>query len=104
VTEREVVLARTGVPDLTITGSESHTFVNNVTTALGPLNRGYALVDATLDGTPFQFVSMHLDSTKSIGEAQAGQLPFDPAAEMGYGRAKLVCALFGLMRLSTVAR
>jgi endonuclease/exonuclease/phosphatase family metal-dependent hydrolase len=74
VTEREVVLARTGVPDLTITGSESHTFVNNVTTALGPLNRGYALVDATLDGTPFQFVSTHLDSTKSIGEAQAGEL------------------------------
>jgi endonuclease/exonuclease/phosphatase family metal-dependent hydrolase len=74
VTEREVVLARTGVPDLTITGSESHTFVNNVTTALGPLNRGYALVDATLDGIPFEFVSTHLDSNKSIGEAQAGEL------------------------------
>jgi endonuclease/exonuclease/phosphatase family metal-dependent hydrolase len=74
VTEREVVLARTGLPDLTITGSESHTFVNNVTTALGPLNRGYALVDATLDGTPFQFVSTHLDSNKAIGEAQANEL------------------------------
>ncbi len=74
VTETEVVLARTGVPDLTITGSESHTFVNNVTTALGPLNRGYALVDVTLDGTPFQFVSTHLDSNKSIGEAQANEL------------------------------
>ena len=74
VTESEVVLARTGVPDLTITGSESHTFVNNVTTALGPLNRGYALVDATLDGIPFQFVSTHLDSNKSVGEAQANEL------------------------------
>ena len=74
VTESEVVLARTDVPDLTITGSEGHTFVNNVTTALGPLNRGYALVDATLDGVPFQFVSTHLDSNKSIGEAQANEL------------------------------
>ena len=74
VTETEVVLARTGVPDFTITGSESHTFVNNVTTALGPLNRGYALVDATLDGIPFQFVSTHLDSNNSIGQAQAGEL------------------------------
>jgi len=74
VTETEVVLARTGVPDLTITGSESHTFVNNGTTALGPPNRGYALVDATLDGVPFQFVSTHLDSNKSIGEAQANEL------------------------------
>jgi endonuclease/exonuclease/phosphatase family metal-dependent hydrolase len=74
VTEREVVLARTGVSDFTITGSEGHTFVNNVTTALGPLNRGYALVDATLDGIPFQFVSTHLDSDKAKGEAQAGEL------------------------------
>ena len=74
VTEREVVLARTDVPDLTITGSESHTFQTNVTTSLGPLNRGYALVDATLDGIPFEFVSTHLDSDKTKGEAQAGEL------------------------------
>jgi endonuclease/exonuclease/phosphatase family metal-dependent hydrolase len=74
ITEREVVLARTGIPDFTITGSESHTFVNNVTTSLGPLNRGYALVDATLEGIPFEFVSTHLDSNKSIGEAQAREL------------------------------
>src|SRR5206468_4410802 len=74
VTEREVVLARTDISGLTITGSESHTFLNNVTTALGPLNRGYALVDATLDGIPFEFVSTHLDSDKTKGEAQAGEL------------------------------
>src|SRR6266436_2053459 len=61
VTESEVVLARTGVPDFTITGSESHTFVNNVTLMNLPgspsLARGYVLVDATLEGIPFQFVS-----------------------------------------------
>jgi endonuclease/exonuclease/phosphatase family metal-dependent hydrolase len=74
VTEREVVLARTDISGLTITGSESHTFLNNVTTALGPLNRGYALVDATLDGIPFEFVSTHLDSDKTKGEAQAVEL------------------------------
>ena len=48
--------------------------MNNVTTSLGPLNRGYALVDATLDGIPFEFVSTHLDSNKSIGQAQALEL------------------------------
>src|SRR5207249_3795982 len=35
---------------------------------------GYVLVDATLEGIPFQFVSTHLDSDKSIGEAQALEL------------------------------
>jgi endonuclease/exonuclease/phosphatase family metal-dependent hydrolase len=78
VTEQEVVLARTGVPDFTVTGSESHTFLNNVTLTNLPgspsLARGYVLVDATLDGIPFEFVSTHLDSNKTVGEAQAGEL------------------------------
>jgi endonuclease/exonuclease/phosphatase family metal-dependent hydrolase len=56
------------------------TFVNNTSVQsplLGPipLNRGYVLVDATLDGTPFQFVSTHLDETHSANEpAQAGEI------------------------------
>ncbi|MBV9375724.1 MAG: hypothetical protein JO320_11825 [Alphaproteobacteria bacterium] len=81
LTDQEVVLARspTDVPGFTITGSEAHTFANNVTfqTPLGPLplQRGYVLVDASLDGVPFQFVSTHLDETHSSTQAlQAGEI------------------------------
>ncbi len=78
LTDRDVVLARTDVAGFTISGSESHTFLNNasLTTPLGtlPLDRGYVLVNATLDGIPFQFVSTHLETDKSIGAAQANEL------------------------------
>ncbi|MGE3282324.1 MAG: endonuclease/exonuclease/phosphatase family protein [Alphaproteobacteria bacterium] len=66
VTDRDIVLARTGVPGFTVTGSESRTFANNSVfpTVLGPISadRGYVLVDAMLDSVPFQFVSTHLES------------------------------------------
>lgn len=72
LTDQEVVLARTGVPGFAVTRSEAHTFVNDVilSTALGPLplQRGYVLVDATLDGVPFEFVSTHLDETHSAAQ------------------------------------
>ena len=78
LTDRDVVLARTDVAGFTLSGSESHTFVNNasLTTPLGtlPLDRGYVLVNAMLDGIPFQFVSTHLETDKSIGAAQANEL------------------------------
>lgn len=78
LTDQEVVLAR-DVPGFVVTGSEAHTFANNVSlsTPLGPfsLQRGYVLVDASLDGTPFQFVSTHLDETHSAAQAlQAGEI------------------------------
>jgi len=85
VTDQEVVLARTGVPGFAVTGSEDHTFTSNFTfsnPAIFPApissDRGYVLVDATLDGVPFQFVSTHLESLGAIGEpfrqAQAAEL------------------------------
>jgi endonuclease/exonuclease/phosphatase family metal-dependent hydrolase len=79
LTDREVVLARTDVPGFAVTGSKGYTFANNVTfqTPLGPLplQRGYVLVDATLDGVPFEFVSTHLDETRSSTQAlQAGEI------------------------------
>ena len=80
LTDQEVVLARTDVSGFTITGVTAPTFVHNVSAPsplLGPipLNRGYVLVDATLDGTPFEFVSTHLDETHSLNEpAQAGEI------------------------------
>jgi endonuclease/exonuclease/phosphatase family metal-dependent hydrolase len=57
---------------------QDHTFATNfdLTTPLGPLSldRGYVLVNATLDGIPFQFVSTHLDSRKAIQPAQADEI------------------------------
>jgi endonuclease/exonuclease/phosphatase family metal-dependent hydrolase len=75
VTDQEIVLARTGVPGFAVTGSENHLFANNLElpTVLGLISadRGYVLVDATLDGVPFQFVTTHLESGE-LGE------PFRP--------------------------
>ena len=74
LTDQEVVLARTGVPGFTATGT-GHTFVNNVTLGGVPLQRGYVLVNASLDGVPFEFVSTHLDETHSpANAAQAGEI------------------------------
>jgi len=65
VRDQDVVLARTDVAGFAVTSTEAHTFVNNVIlpTPLGPfsLDNGYVLVNATLDGVPFQFVSTHLE-------------------------------------------
>jgi Endonuclease/Exonuclease/phosphatase family len=80
LTDQEVVLVRTDVPGFTVTGLSAPTFVNNVTVespVLGPipLQRGYVLVDATLDGVSFQFVSTHLDETHSSAEpAEVGEI------------------------------
>jgi endonuclease/exonuclease/phosphatase family metal-dependent hydrolase len=67
------------VAGFAITGSEAHTFANQnlFQTPLGTLSpqRGYVLVDATLDGVPFEFVSTHLDETHSPAQAlQAGEI------------------------------
>jgi len=65
-------LVRTDVPGLKVTSVSTQTFTNTgtVTSPLfGPisLERGYVLVDATLDGMPFQFVSTHLDGSLADG-------------------------------------
>jgi endonuclease/exonuclease/phosphatase family metal-dependent hydrolase len=71
-TDREVVLARTDVPNFTVTGAEAHSFVNDaiLSTPSGPLplQRGYVLVNAAIEGMPFQFVSTHLDETHSAAQ------------------------------------
>ena len=56
-----MVLARTDAPGFTVTSAEQHSFAHP--TSIGPLllDGGYVLVNAELDGTPFQFVSTHLD-------------------------------------------
>ena len=57
---------RTDVPGFKVTSVSAPTFMNpgTITSPLfgqNSLQRGYVLVDATLDGLPFQFVSTHLD-------------------------------------------
>jgi endonuclease/exonuclease/phosphatase family metal-dependent hydrolase len=74
LTDQEVVLARTDVAGFTATGT-GRTFLNNVTLGGVPLQRGYVLVNASLDGLPFEFVSTHLDETHSpANAAQAGEI------------------------------
>jgi endonuclease/exonuclease/phosphatase family metal-dependent hydrolase len=76
VTDQDVVLARNGVAGFAVTGSEAHTFANDVILP-GPfaLNSGYVLVNATLDGVPFQFVSTHLDPFHTpLQPLQAGEI------------------------------
>ena len=80
LTDQEVVLVRTGVPGFAVASVSAPTFVNNVSVhspVLGsiPLDRGYVLVNATLDGVPIQFVSTHLDETHSQAEpAEAAEI------------------------------
>jgi endonuclease/exonuclease/phosphatase family metal-dependent hydrolase len=78
-TDRDVVLARTGVPGFAVTGSQDFTFQNNVvlTTPLGVLSasRGSVLVNAVLGSVPFQFVSTHLDEFHTpLQPLQAGEI------------------------------
>jgi hypothetical protein len=68
VTDQDVVLVRTDVPEFAVKSVSAPTFANTgtVTSPLFgaiSLERGYVLVDATLDGVPFQFVSTHLDGS-----------------------------------------
>jgi endonuclease/exonuclease/phosphatase family metal-dependent hydrolase len=79
ITDQEVVLARSGVAGFSVTGAQAQTFANQALfqTPLGNFSpqRGYVLVDASLDGVPFQFVSTHLDETHSSAQAlQAGEI------------------------------
>src|SRR5215469_14507161 len=79
LTDQEVVLVRSDVPNFTVTSVSAQTFVNDVTvdTLLGKfsLKRGYVLVNASLNGVPFQFVSTHLAETHDATEpAEVGEI------------------------------
>jgi endonuclease/exonuclease/phosphatase family metal-dependent hydrolase len=73
LTDQDVVLVRTDVPGFKVTSVSAPTFMNpgTITSPLFgqiSLQRGYVLVDATLDGLPFQFVSTHLDGGLTSAE------------------------------------
>ena len=66
-------------PNFTVKRFQRATFANDVTvpTLIGQfsLKRGYVLVDASLDGVPFQFVSTHLAETHdSLEPAEVGEI------------------------------
>jgi endonuclease/exonuclease/phosphatase family metal-dependent hydrolase len=79
LTDQEVVLVRSDVANFTVKSISARTFANDVTvsTLIGQfsLKRGYVLVDASLDGVPFQFVSTHLAETHDLSEpAEVGEI------------------------------
>jgi endonuclease/exonuclease/phosphatase family metal-dependent hydrolase len=77
LTDRDVVLAR---EDVVVDATETANFALNAQLTLRDgrrivATRGYALVEARLDGSPLTFCSTHLSSTSSdIREAQAAEL------------------------------
>ena len=80
LTDQEVVLVRTDVPNFIVKSISTVTFANDVIVTnplLGqfPLHRGYVLVEASLDDVPFQFVSTHLAETHDALEpAEVGEI------------------------------
>jgi endonuclease/exonuclease/phosphatase family metal-dependent hydrolase len=73
LTDQDVVLVRTDVPGFEVASVSAPTFMNpgTITSPLFgqiSLQRGYVLVDATLGGLPFQFVSTHLDGGLTSAE------------------------------------
>jgi len=80
-TDRDIVLARTGIPGFTAIG-QGYDFLPEhevpvPTAVFGTVidKRGYVLVNATLNGVPFQFVSTHLDPFHTpLQPLQAGDI------------------------------
>jgi endonuclease/exonuclease/phosphatase family metal-dependent hydrolase len=101
LTDQDVVLVRTDVPGFSVNGVSAPTFANPGT-AQSPLfgqislQRGYVLVDATLDGVPLQFVSTHLDG--GLTSAEPAQVNEILTALGATGRPQLVVGDFNATR------
>ena len=84
--DRDVVLARTDVSQLSITGAMSGNYDATVvlSTPVGPLPtpRGWNAVDGILGGERFRFVNTHLepDDQPTVQLAQANELLSGPLA------------------------
>ena len=83
LTTQDVILARTDLPStqFSVSNPQAHQYATQLTThsPVGPisLTRGWASVDAKLDGTSFRFVTTHLDTglfSPAIQFAQAQEL------------------------------
>ena len=80
LTTQDVILARTDLPasQFSVASPQAHPFATELTvpTPVGdvPFTRGWASVDATVDGQSFRFVSTHLDTVPLVQFAQAQEL------------------------------
>jgi endonuclease/exonuclease/phosphatase family metal-dependent hydrolase len=79
LTDRDVILARTDVPKLTLTNKqegkhfEARASVPIGTTAHLDLLRGWGSVDVTLRGQTFRFINTHLEPEGAFNEIQVAQ-------------------------------
>ncbi len=79
LTTQDVILARTDLPvsQFSITDPQAHHFATQlvVPTPVGPVpfTRGWASVDATVDGQSFRFVTTHLDTGAFVPAIQLAQ-------------------------------
>jgi endonuclease/exonuclease/phosphatase family metal-dependent hydrolase len=87
VTDRDVVLARSDLPvsEFRVLNVQVQTFASNVV-IISPLfgslpnPRGWISVDAVIHGTPYRFVTTHLEGVSpSVQEAQGNELLQGPA-------------------------
>jgi len=80
VTDKDVVLARTDVAGFSVTSSTPVDYAAAASATLitgetHTLTRGYVDVNATLNGTDFQFIDTHLESnSEAVRNAQAAEL------------------------------
>lgn len=83
--DHDVVLARTDLPDLTLTNIQAHHFAHLVTvnTFIGTITipEGWISVDATIEGKTFRFLTTHLvPGVSAVRVAQGNELVQGPAA------------------------
>jgi hypothetical protein len=87
LTDRDVILARADLPALvfSLRNVQTGNFAAHVSIPVGtsgltiPYLRGWASVDATLNGYDFRFISTHLENVPGYQEAQAAELLAGPA-------------------------
>lgn len=76
LTDRDVILARTDLPDseLQISNVQAASFANAASVLGVPLPRGWLSVDVQAGGLDFRLVSTHLDNDPTLQLAQANEL------------------------------
>jgi endonuclease/exonuclease/phosphatase family metal-dependent hydrolase len=87
LTDRDVILARADLPAsvFSLRNVQTGNFAAQVAIPVGtsgltiPYPRGWASVDATLNGYDFRFISTHLENVPGYQEAQAAELLAGPA-------------------------
>ncbi|HEX5269056.1 MAG TPA: endonuclease/exonuclease/phosphatase family protein, partial [Gemmataceae bacterium] len=87
LTDRDVILARADLPNsvFSLRNVQAGNFASYVSIPVGasglaiPYLRGWASVDATLNGYDFRFISTHLENVPGYQEAQAAELLAGPA-------------------------